>query len=193
MVDRQADVGDVQRAVFCLPADGPAQRPLEGGPGLLPFIQQPGVPVLLGDDEPAQGGDIFVEHTCHPLPAKLTQVAAEVVGGGQALLQSRGVEAAGELALDGADDGPEQCLLVAEVVVDRLLGHPGGSGYGVHAAACETLGQEHALGRVDDRPPLGGLLAPLRRPGAGGGLRRGRLNTGAGALLCAHDRSLSVD
>jgi len=74
LVDCQAHVGDVQRAAFCLLADGPAQRALEGGPGLLPFIEQPGVAILFGDHQSAQGGDIFLEHHRHPLAAELEDV-----------------------------------------------------------------------------------------------------------------------
>jgi len=84
--------------------------------------------ILFGDHWAAQRGDIFLEHHRHPAAAKLAQVTAEVVGGRQLLLQPGLVEVADEMAVHGADDSPEQCLLVAEVVVDRLLGHPGGSG-----------------------------------------------------------------
>src|SRR5690606_31829881 len=71
----------------------------------------------------------------------------------------------------GGDGLGEQSLLVAEVAVDRELGHPGSGGDLVHAHALVAELQEHALGRVEDRGALGEVL---RTSGAGvAGGRRG--------------------
>src|SRR5690606_36538838 len=62
------------------------------------------------------------------------------------------------------DRGDEQGVLVAEVAVDGELGDPGGGRDLVHADAVEAVLQEHALGGLEDRRALGGILGP-----AGGG------------------------
>jgi hypothetical protein len=143
----------MQQSAVVQPSETAGERRESAG-GCLLVVQRSerGHPVGLADHQPAKLDNRLLQHR--------NQIVARQ--GGQIRFQVGGLCQCGD-PLEERRDGALQCvvhdrqqqfLLVAEVLVDRLLGHCGVRGDLVHARALVAVAQEQRPARRQDGLPL---------------------------------------